>query len=58
MENSELLQLFKERYEVIAPILGYLDTMKLIDLSNTQMVLDFDKDGHIKHMSLTKHYRT
>ena len=56
-EEQKLFIEFRRRLEVIAPIIGYMDTLGLMDMRNTQITLDLDNNGTVAHMSLTRHYR-
>lgn len=56
-EEAMLFLKFQEHYQVIAPIMGYMSSLKLMDISNTHIGLDIDAYGKIKHMEITKHFR-
>lgn len=49
---------FKKRYKVIAYILGFMNTMRIDDMTETNMVFDVDKSGIISHVAITKHFRS
>lgn len=56
-DEARLFREFQRRHDVIAPIIGYFDSLGVIDLRSTNMMLDIDERGVIKHMAITKHYR-
>lgn len=56
-EEAGLFLEFQKHYKVVAPIVGYMSSLKLVDLSNTQVVLDIGQTGLVQHMAITKHYR-
>ncbi len=56
-EEAIAFRIFQAKHDIIAPICGYLDSLKIMDISNSQLVLDVDQNGVIKHMSITKHFR-
>lgn len=56
-DEQRLFLEFRRRINVIAPIIGYLDSFNRFDLCNTNISLDLDKEGIIKHTVITKHYR-
>ncbi len=59
LQNDEavLFREFQRRYDIIAPIVGYMESLKIMDISNSQIILDIDDKGLVKHMAITKHYR-
>lgn len=57
-EEALLFLEFQKHYLVIAPVAGYLSSIQTKDLSNSQIVLDIDSNQQIKHVSITKHFRT
>lgn len=56
-EDAVLFIAFQKRYEVIAPLVGYMDSLNLIDLKNMSIVLDIDPQGVVGHMAITRHFR-
>lgn len=48
---------FQKRYEVVAPLVGYMDAIKVFDLRNMSLQFDIDKAGVISHTSITRHFR-
>lgn len=56
-EDALLFIEFQKHYQIVAPIVGYMSSLKLVDISNTHIGLDIDAFGMIKHMEITKHYR-
>lgn len=56
-EDALLFVEFQKHYNVVAPIVGYMSSLKLVDVSNTQIVLDIGQSGVVQHMAITKHYR-
>lgn len=55
--DAILFQEFQRRYEVIAPLVGYMDSLKVLDLRNMSLQFDIDKNGVISHTSITRHFR-
>lgn len=58
MDEAVAFRFFQQHYNVIAPICGYMESLNLMNITNSQLVLDIDQFGTIKHMSITKHFRT
>ena len=56
-EDALLFIQFQKNYSVIAPIVGYMSSLQIIDIKNTQIVLDIDQAGKVSHMAITKHFR-
>lgn len=56
-EEAALFLQFQKHHTVVAPIVGYISTLNLIDLSNTQIILDIGQTGLVQHMAITKHFR-
>lgn len=56
-EDAFLFSKFQQRYELIAPIVGYMDALGLLQLKNMMIQIDLDKSGRISHTSITQHYR-
>lgn len=56
-EEAKIFLEFQKRFNVIASIVGTLDTFNTLDLKNSSLTLDFDNNGIIAHSSITKHYR-
>ncbi len=56
-DEAQLFVAFQKNYQLIANILGNMDSLGLSNLRNASMVLDFDMNGVIQHSSITKHYR-
>lgn len=56
-DEARLFVEFKKRYKVIAYILGFMDSMKIEDMKETNVILDIDKGGVVSHAALTKHFR-
>jgi len=48
---------FKKRYHIIAPLIGYMETMRIPDLKEASVVMDIDSSGKVSHTAITKHYR-
>ncbi len=49
---------FKRSYDVVGQLLGYLNTLKISDMRNTNLVLDIDSGGKVSHTTITKHYHS
>lgn len=56
-DEAMLFMTFQKNYQVIARILGSMEALKVNDLSNGTLTMDFDSGGVIQHSSITKHYR-
>lgn len=53
-----LFRLFQQKHIVIAPIIGFMDTLSLTDLKGCKLNFDINPEsGQIEHVSITKHYR-
>ncbi len=51
-------RLFQKNHFVIAPIVGFMDSLHLNDLRGCKLNFDINPDtGVIEHVSITKHYR-
>ncbi len=48
---------FMRHYDTIGYLVGYLDSLGLERMQNSQIVLDIDNSGVINHMAITKHFR-
>ena len=57
-EDCLLFKEFQKHYQIVAPVVGYMSSLKLIDIANTHIGLDIDAFGIVKHMEITKHYRS
>jgi Holliday junction resolvase len=49
---------FKRNYKIVAYILGFMESLHLEDMRETNVVLDIDKTGIISHAAITKHFRS
>lgn len=58
IDEARLFVEFKKRYKVIAYILGFMESMRLDDMKETNVVLDIDKGGIVSHAAITKHFRS
>ncbi len=56
-DEALLFVQFKKNYKVIAYILGFIDSMKIENMKETNIVLDIDKNGIVSHAAITKHFR-
>lgn len=56
-DEAMLFMAFQKNYQVVARILGSMDALRINDISNASLTMDFDRDGLITHSSITKHYR-
>lgn len=53
-----LFRLFQQKNIVIAPIIGFMDSLSLNDLRGCKLNFDINPNtGKIEHVSITKHYR-
>ena len=56
--EAVLFRLFQQRHTVIAPIVGFMDSLAINDLRGCKISFDVNPDtGQIEHASITKHYR-
>ncbi len=58
VDEASLFVEFKKNYKVIAYILGFMNTMNINDMKETNVSLDIDKNGSVGHASITKHFRS
>jgi hypothetical protein len=56
-DKAILLRDVERHYEVIAPLIGYLDTLNIKSLKNMSITLETDGNGIVRHTSFTSHYR-
>lgn len=56
-DEALLFIAFQKNYQLIANILGTMDSMGFTNLRSASVALDFDANGAIQHSSITKHYR-
>ena len=56
-DDALLFVQFQRHHELIAYMVGYLDSMGTDTLRNSQVVLDIGPHGTISHASVTKHFR-
>lgn len=56
-DEAVLFRIFQRDHAIIAPICGYMESLSVMDISNSQLILDIDQNGLVKHMSITKHFR-
>lgn len=53
-----LFRLFQQKHDVIAPIVGFMDSLNIHDLRGCKLNFDVNPEsGVIEHVSITKHYR-
>lgn len=56
-EEAFLFAEFQKRYEVIAQLVGYMETVRIFDLKNMSIQIDIDSNGIVKHTAITRHFR-
>lgn len=56
-EEALLFVQFQKHHEIVAYIVGYLESMKMVDLKNASVQMDIDPNGIITHCAITKHFR-
>ncbi len=56
-EDALLFRKFREHQETIGYLLGYMESLKLVDLRNMSITMDIDNVGIVQHTSFTKHFR-
>lgn len=56
--EAVLFRLFQQKHVVVAPIVGFMDTLNISDLKGCKLNFDINPDnGQIEHVSITKHFR-
>lgn len=56
-DEAKLFVEFQKRYQVIAHLIGYMDSINIFELKNSSIQLDIDTTGKVSHTAVTKHYR-
>lgn len=56
-DEARLFVMFQKHYQTIAPIVGYLESLKLMDLGSTNITIDIDPVGVVRHTSITKNFK-
>lgn len=56
-EEAVLFLKFRERQEIIGYLIGYMDSLNLVDLRNMSVTMDIDNNGIVGHTSITRHFR-
>lgn len=56
-DEAMLFMAFQKNYQVIANIIGSMDALRVNNITNSTLTMDFDREGLIAHSSITKHYR-
>jgi hypothetical protein len=56
-EEALLFSKFQQHHELIAYLVGYLESSPYKDLRSSQVLLDTDHTGMVVHMAVTKHFR-
>jgi hypothetical protein len=56
-EDALLFTKFQQHHETIGYLLGYMESLKLIDLRNMSVTMDIDNIGIVQHTSITRHFR-
>lgn len=56
-EDAIMFLKFRERQALIGYLVGYMDSLKLVDLRNMSITMDTDNNGMVGHTSITRHFR-
>lgn len=56
-DEAKLFIEFQKRYQVMAHLLGYMDSLNIFELKNCSVVMDIDNLGKVSHTAITRHYR-
>lgn len=56
-DEAMLFREFQKRYDIVAPIAGYMAALNIMDISNSQITLDIDQNSVIKVTKITKTFR-
>ncbi len=56
-EEALLFIQFQKKYQVIAYILGCLDSLNVNDVKNSMVSFNFDQSGVLGNTTITKHYK-
>ncbi len=57
-DEARLFVEFKKHYKVIAYLVGFMESMKIEDMKETNIMLDVDKQGIVSHAAITKQFRS
>ena len=49
---------FQKRYQVLAHLIGCMDSLNILQLKNCSITLDVDTNGKVSHSAITVHHRT
>lgn len=55
-DEAILFREFQRRYSMIATLVGFMSSLNVKDISNSQVILDIDNQSVVRHVSITKHY--
>lgn len=56
-EDAYLFREFQKRYQVLAQLVGCMDSLKIVELKNVSVLMDIDNKGKVCHTAITSHYR-
>lgn len=56
-EEAKLFIEFQKHHEMIAYLLGFMDSLNVSNLKNMSITMDIDNLGVVAHTSLTRHFR-
>lgn len=56
-DEAMLFVAFQKNYQVVAYILGTMEALRLNEIRNASLTMDFDPQGSITHSSITQHYK-
>lgn len=56
-EEALAFTLFRKHQEAVGYIVGYMESLNIVDLRNMSITMDIDGNGVIGHTSITRHFR-
>lgn len=57
VSQAALLRDVERHFDVVAPLIGYMDTLNINKLANMAITIETDANGIVRHTSFTSHYR-
>jgi len=56
-EDALLFIKFQQHYDTVGYIIGFMESTGILNVKNSSITMDIDKDGIIQHTSITRHFR-
>ncbi len=56
-DEAKLFIEFQKRYQVLAHLIGCMDSLNILELRNCSVQLDIDTNGKVSHSAITVHHR-